>query len=188
MNLAQIMKRLDSIAGGTDKAMQRAVKQTTLQMAADARQKAMHPDESQNTAMNRSAGRNSGPSGALARSITSSVEGSGKEILGKITCNAPYGAYVEFGTGPVGEKNHAGTSPNMKVTYAQSFYVKSGRNKGKARVDETGTPYWVYHDEDGFHATSGQPARPFMYPAMKENEGTLLAALKSEIRRLLKKG
>ena len=70
--------------------------------------------------------------------------------------------YIEFGTGPKGQANHSGISPNVPVTYTQHS--------------------WVYHSEDyGFVTTSGQPAQPFLYPASKASEDVFEANVKKEL-------
>ena len=76
-----------------------------------------------------------------------------------------YALYVEMGTGPKGEANHAGTAP-VGATYRA-----------------TG---WVYHDEKGFHSTTGQPARPFLYPAYKANKQLLIGKLAEAVRKTVK--
>ncbi len=50
--------------------------------------------------------------GALRDSITSSVDDSGKTVVGSVSPNMPYAAYVEFGTGIAGsESAGAGAGP-----------------------------------------------------------------------------
>ena len=90
-------------------------------------------------------------SGELRQSIKTSVEASGDDINGITYTNKEYAAYVEFGTGPKGEESHSGISPEITPSYTQQG--------------------WSYKNDDGeWIYTNGQPAQPFMYPALKNNE------------------
>ena len=88
--------------------------------------------------------------------------------MGCVYTNKEYAAYVEFGTGPVGQANHAGISPAIPVAYRQDG--------------------WVWRDEDGgFHATQGQQAQPFMYPALKSMEGRVVSGIAADLQAEIKK-
>lgn len=104
--------------------------------------------------------------GALRSSIHSSVEREGNVFVGTVYSRKKYAAYVEFGTGPRGEAEHAGTSPDAvnSLTYSP---------KG-----------WVYKDAGGkFHFTNGQPARPFIYPAFISCKSKLNGYIGRALRR-----
>lgn len=91
--------------------------------------------------------------GELREKIKTRMSAGNGELIGEVYSGAPHGIYVEMGTGPKGEANHAGVNPEWAagVTY---------RPNG-----------WVYPTKDGeFRFTRGMPARPFMYPAFKANE------------------
>ena len=45
--------------------------------------------------------------GEMRNSIKTSVETEAGRVIGKVYTNKKYAAYVEFGTGAVGEQNHA---------------------------------------------------------------------------------
>jgi HK97 gp10 family phage protein len=99
-----------------------------------------------------------------------SIQRGDVEILGdtaqvKVTAHAPHGTYVEFGTGPKGEANHAGIDPSVSPTY---------RSTGWAFPLKDGT---------GFRYTEGMPARPFMYPAKKQTEDKAQGIIAEEIRK-----
>lgn len=101
--------------------------------------------------------------GELRGSIYSKVEQDAGSTIGTVYTNKQYAAYVEFGTGPVGQANHAGISPEMAVSYTQEG--------------------WVWPDtEGGFHYTEGQPAQPFMYPALKSMEKRVVAGLAADLQ------
>lgn len=99
--------------------------------------------------------------GELRSSIKTSVQ-SGEAVKGTIYTNKEYASYVEFGTGPVGQADHAGISPEADVSYRQSG--------------------WAYKDADGnFWHTNGQPAQAFMYPALKMMEGKITSGISADL-------
>lgn len=99
-------------------------------------------------------------SGELRQSIKTSVEASGDDINGITYTNKEYAAYVEFGTGPKGEESHSGISPEITPSYTQQG--------------------WSYKNDDGeWIYTNGQPAQPFMYPALKNNEKKVKKLIKN---------
>ena len=108
------------------------------------------------------------PRGELRGSIYSKVEQDADATIGCVYTDKDYAPYVEFGTGPMGQSNHAGISPEVPVAYTQEP--------------------WVWADEDGgFHTTEGQPAQPFMYPALKNMENHVVEALRTELQTGIRK-
>lgn len=90
--------------------------------------------------------------GALRRSITSKIEGSGADIQGIVYTPLEYAPYVEYGTGLFAE------------------------NGGRKDVP------WCYQDDKGeWHSTSGMKPQPFMRPAVNENREEVLRILKEAI-------
>ena len=107
--------------------------------------------------------------GELRQNIRIATENIGDQVLGTVYTNKSYAPYVEFGTGPKGQESHEGISPRISPAYAQSpWWIH------ESQVDaETAELYhWFYIDtEEGrFYQCTGQPAQPFMYPALKDNE------------------
>ena len=107
--------------------------------------------------------------GSVRSSLKVEMKVTPDSVDGKVFTNLFHAKFIEFGTGPKGQANHGGISPHVPVTY-------------------TLHP-WAYHSEDyGWVTTSGQPARPFLYPAAKENEETFKnetrEKLLNEIRRM----
>lgn len=106
--------------------------------------------------------------GELRQSIKTSVEAAGDEVNGITYTNKEYAAYVEFGTGPKGEERHSGISPDITPSYTQQG--------------------WSYKNDDGeWIYTNGQPAQPFMYPALKNNEDKVTKRVKEVISDELRK-
>ena len=104
----------------------------------------------------------------LRDSIYTSVE-NGESIRGTCYTNKSYAAYVEFGTGPKGQANHEGISPDVTVSYSQSPWWIHESQVGRETAERYGWP--CIDTPDGrFYRCSGQAAQPYMYPALKNNE------------------
>lgn len=87
--------------------------------------------------------------GALRRSIESTIDKDNNEIRGVVFTPLEYAPYVEYGTG--------------------LFAANGGRQD---------VP-WNYQDDKGeWHSTSGQKPQPFMRPALDENREQILRILK----------
>lgn len=90
--------------------------------------------------------------GELRRSITSEVDTSNDDVIGKIFTPLLYAPYVEYGTGLFAEEH--------------------GR---------TDVP-WYYQDDKGeWHSTSGMKPQPYMRPALEENKEKILELLRGAI-------
>lgn len=104
--------------------------------------------------------------GELRRSIVGAVKKKKNSVRGVVYTNKSYAPYVEFGTGPTGEKKHKKVSPEVNVTYSQ---------KG-----------WSYKDDDGkWIYTNGQAAQPFMYPALKSQEKRVTRNIKKDFKKAM---
>ena len=103
--------------------------------------------------------------GELQNSIDYDIEETDKGYVGKVFSNKKHAIYVELGTGPKGEANHIGISPQIKPIYSPSG--------------------WVYYDEDKqkFIFTKGQPARPFMYPALHDNRNKISKFIQFRVKK-----
>ncbi len=107
--------------------------------------------------------------GALRQSIHEKTDVKDGVITSTVYTNMEYAPYVEFGTGPKGAENHQGISPEVSPTYNSSG--------------------WAYINQDGdFVYTEGYEARPFMYPALKDNKEHLrkqiIKTIRTEVRRI----
>ena len=90
--------------------------------------------------------------GEIAPTITSEVELEGTLVLGTVFVDPSGGmpvpewpVFVEMGTGPKGIMSGGDKYPLPASAYTQEP--------------------WVYHDENGFHRTSGRFAQPYLWPA-----------------------
>ncbi len=89
--------------------------------------------------------------------LESSIYAEQNGAKGSVKTGAGHAAFVEFGTGVVGEG-----APHPDVSLAGWKYD----------VNEHGELGWWYPGKDGrFHWTKGMPSRPYMYSAAQELRG-----------------
>lgn len=113
--------------------------------------------------------------GDLRKSITHTTEIKNDEISSTVHTNSDHAAYVEFGTGPVGAANHEGVSPNAAVAYSQDKWL----GKIPELVGAQG------ENDKGWRYISGQPAKPYLYPALKDNEEQIQEKIQNDLKELL---
>lgn len=117
--------------------------------------------------------------GELQQSIYVDVYNRGGIVTGVCYTNKAYAMYVEFGTGPRGQRNHEGISPDVNVSYTQSpWWIHESMID--RRVAEKYR--WTHIDTKGgrFYQCTGQAAHPFMYPALKNNKHRLMEGIRSD--------
>lgn len=103
--------------------------------------------------------------GDLRNSIKADTEKNKNEIVGTVSTNSDHAAFVEFGTGKVGERTNTNTKVN--VSYKQDKWL--------ANIPDVG-PRWI----------EGQPAQPYLYPALKNNEDKILENIKSDVKQAIR--
>lgn len=116
--------------------------------------------------------------GELRNSIRVRLKVNGNKISSEIFTNSDHGSYVELGTGPKGLANHSGISPEVSVSYRSSpWYVHEDQiNVGPYHFQKMGEFYKMY----------GQPAQPYLYPALKDNHDRISRSISKYISRKLK--
>ena len=116
--------------------------------------------------------------GELRNSIRVRARIEGSRVIGEVFTNSDHGAYVELGTGPKGLANHSGISPEVSVFYRSSpWYVHEDQiNVGSYHFQKIGEFYKMY----------GQPAQPYLYPALKDNHDRVSRSISKFISRKLK--
>ena len=116
--------------------------------------------------------------GELRNSIRVRLKVNGNKISSEIFTNSDHGSYVELGTGPKGLANHSGISPEVSVSYRSSpWYVHEDQiNVGPYHFQKVGEFYKMY----------GQPAQPYLYPALKDNHDRVSRSISKFISRKLK--
>ena len=124
--------------------------------------------------------------GELRQSIKTSVELREDKVMGNVYTNKKHAPYVELGTGPVGEANHAGISPEVSPSYAQSPWWIHESQIDKEAAERY---HWfsIETPEGRFYQSSGQAAQPFMYPALKNNEDRATRNISNYLAREIRK-
>lgn len=129
--------------------------------------------------------------GALRQSIHTMTKQEDNSIIGIVYTDVNYAPYVEFGTGPVGAANHAGISPAAQPNYKSEgwWYPVNGKSngEGKHKVPTKAGMHFTNKGGVEFVSTFGQAAQPFMYPALKQNEGRVMEGVASYFQSQLKK-
>jgi HK97 gp10 family phage protein len=146
--LDSLLSKLSMMGGNVQNALTRAMKTTIQATEGDAMTNSKY--------------------GSVKPTIHSEIKEIPGGVEARVFCNHPAAAYIEFGTGPKGQADHAGISPNVPVTYHPTS--------------------WAYESEEyGWVTTSGQPAKPFMYPAAKQNEPVFEGETRKELLLELRK-
>lgn len=116
--------------------------------------------------------------GELRNSIKVRVKMEGDRVIGEVFTNSDHGAYVELGTGPKGQASHSGISPDVSVSYRSSpwFVHEDQINVGPYHFQKVGEFYKMY----------GQPAQPYLYPALKDNQERVSNNISNYVSRKLK--
>lgn len=127
-----------------------------------------------------------GGGGELRNSIKTSIEQRGSKVIATTYTSKRYAAYVEFGTGPVGQENHEGVSPEFTPSYSQHGWGIPADEVDEADAERYGWQKRTYSGKD-YYMTSGQAAHPFMYPALKNNEAKVARRVNSSLRRAIRK-
>ena len=125
-------------------------------------------------------------SGELRESIFIKTEKRGDEVVGICGTANEHAAYVEFGTGPRGQADHGGISPDVAVAYTQSPWWIHESQLTPGTAEKYG---WSYIDnkQGRFYRVSGQPAQPYLYPALHDNHDTISEIVSNEVRKELKR-
>lgn len=170
--LDKLMRKLDAL--GTQVAGE------TLERAVNASTKTVQAEARLNCAGFRI------PTGELRQSIRTKVNSESDRVIGVVYTNKEYAPYVEFGTGPAGEADHQGISPNATPTYSQKGWIIPAKAMDREKAESYGLGVVEKADEVIGYLTNGQPAHPFLYPALKNNEGRVKRNIANYIARAIK--
>lgn len=119
--------------------------------------------------------------GELRNSIYTDVESGQGYVRATCYTNKDYAPHVEFGTGPKGQEHHEGASPDSVGSYTQSpWWI----HESQVPQEDAERYHWFYIDTpDGrFYRCSGQPAQPYMYPALKNNEEKIIGIFRNAVK------
>lgn len=126
-------------------------------------------------------------SGELANSIGITMEDGKDGATAHIGTNKEYALYVELGTGPKGQADHTGISPDVTPTYRQSpWWIH------ESQIDKNAAAayHWFYvdvKDKGRFYRVTGQPARPYLYPAIHDHQKTISRILGGDLETIVRK-
>jgi len=122
--------------------------------------------------------------GALRESIHSGVNVDDGQVQGFVGTNYETAPYVEFGTGPEGRDTPVeGKYPGPLNYREDGWWIHESQISA-----ETAEKYHFFKLEtpDGvFYFTNGQPAQPFLYPALMAHKDDAPAITAEAIKRLL---
>lgn len=126
--------------------------------------------------------------GQLKNSIYTKVEEKDKEVTGIVYTNVEHAPYVEFGTGPKG----MAAPKDLPQEIANQLVYKNGMWWiHESQIDPNVAEKYKFirfETEQGvFYGTHGQEPQPFMYPALKQNQDTILKYIADEIKLEIKK-
>lgn len=124
--------------------------------------------------------------GELRQSIKTAVYSQDEKVIGVAYTNKKHGPYVEFGTGPKGEADHEGISPEVSPSYTQSPWWIHESQIDAATAEEYHM-FYIDTPEGRFYQSSGQAAQPFMYPALKNNEERATRNISNYLAREIRK-
>lgn len=124
--------------------------------------------------------------GELRQSIYAEVQSNEIVITGTCWTNSRYAPFVEFGTGPKGQRDHNGISPEYTPAYKQSPWWIHEKDIDRRVAEKY---HWFYIDtpEGRFYQCAGQPASPFMYPALADNVDSITEEIKDGFQRAIER-
>lgn len=147
--LEELKVSLEATAIDIDAALEDGVNELTLGMQAEA-QRICTED-----------------TGQLRNSIIAKVEKKDGGYSGAVGTNVKHGPYVEFGTGPRGEKTPVPDKYPGQITYRQTpWWIPESRLSSAARKKYRWFKLQI--GDEVFYRSSGQAAQPFLYPAFLE--------------------
>ena len=127
-----------------------------------------------------------GDTGALARSVRVKNEVKEESVTSTVYTNSKYAPYYEFGTGPNGEANHQGISPNVSPRYRQTGWMIPADAMTIDKAEAYGFRVAYKNGDVIGYYTKGQMARPFMYPALHDQEDKIMKNTERLFKKKLK--
>ncbi|WP_286910756.1 HK97-gp10 family putative phage morphogenesis protein [Clostridium sp. UBA1652] len=148
VGLESLLKKLNALGGNVEETLYKSI-QNQGQLVKDDAQDLVPVD-----------------TGDLKKSIHRETKKLKGKIVSIIYTNSDHAAYVEFGTGKVGEETNQNT--NVSVSYKQDKWL--------VNIPDVG-PRWI----------KGQPAQPYLYPALKNNEDRIIKNIRQDIKEAIRK-
>lgn len=108
-------------------------------------------------------------------------------IVGRVWNDNPVALFRELGTGPVGQASAKDLPPDINPVYTQEPWFFPVDSVDIDLTEIYGMPKIKIQGKE-FYRTSGQPARPYMYPAFKEGVEHADEVYKKHVQERLRKG
>lgn len=127
-----------------------------------------------------------GLSGYLKQNIFTDFDSNEGNCTATVFTDVEYAPYVELGTGPRGAADHDGISPDVIPAYKlESWWI----HESQVDLIIAQMYKWTYIDtpQGRFYKCYGQPANPFMYPALKDNENEVIEIMKKGINGIMER-
>lgn len=102
--------------------------------------------------------------GSLKTEVVENAEG---KIVGRVWSDKAQSVYREFGSGPNGQASPKDLPEGINPVYTQTRWFIPAEEVGIDLNEIYGMPKITIQGKE-FYITSGQPARPFLYPSLKE--------------------
>lgn len=126
--------------------------------------------------------------GGLAGSLKHEVVvDSNGNVVGRVWSDVPHSLYREMGTGKVGEASPKDLPEGVTPVYTQTPWFIPASEVGGDLNALYGMPKITIQGQI-FYKTNGQPARPFLYPALKEGTKDSEGIYKEYVRKGLRGG
>lgn len=113
------------------------------------------------------------------------IDGNGK-IVGRVWSDKQQMLFREFGTGPVGEASPKDLPDGVNPVYTQERWFVPADFVAVDLEAVYGIPKVIINGKD-FFMTRGQPARPWLYPSVKEVEENIPDIFKDHVQKGLSK-
>lgn len=113
------------------------------------------------------------------------IDSNGK-LIGRVWSDKQQLLFREFGTGPVGEASPKDLPSGVNPVYTQERWFVPADLVAVDLEAVYGIPKVTINEKD-FFMTRGQPARPWLYPSVKEVEENIPEIYKDHVQKGLKK-
>lgn len=126
--------------------------------------------------------------GDLKKSINCTTVQENNKISSVVSTNMPQAIYTEFGTGPKGEYTPVADKYPGNLNYHQGpWYIHEDKMEEIGIADRYNFPYFIGEDGKKMYIMYGQPAKPFLYPALKNNKDEIVKNIKEDLQEAIKK-
>jgi HK97 gp10 family phage protein len=169
--LDSLLEKLDSLGGNAEKTVHQAVNKMGLFVQGEA--KDLCPVDT----------------GDLRQSIQLNVVQAEGRVSSVISTNSDHAAYIEFGTGSKGENTPIKDKYPGELSYHKGpWFIHEDMMNGLSIKPEhvENIPFIIGKDGKKMYIMNGQPAQPFLYPALKNNREKILNGIKDEVQKSIK--